>query len=62
MYRKENKMEKSNLEKFFEKTGKEFGLSPVRHNYPLLIDFKKISILEEIRALLIDVKGKMKSL
>lgn len=55
-------MEKNKIETFFEKTGKEFDLVPARHNHKLIIDLKQLLLLEEIRALWIDVKGKMKSL
>jgi hypothetical protein len=45
---------------FFEKAGIEFQMSPAKHNRGILLELKKVSTLEEIRALLIDVRGKMK--
>ena len=45
------------VEGFFEKAGIEFQLSPARHNRELLLELKKVAALEEIRGLLIDIKG-----
>jgi hypothetical protein len=51
----------SKVERFFEKAGSEFQISPARHNRELLLELKKVATLKEIRDLLIDVRGKRKS-
>ena len=59
-------MEKPNIpanktESFFQLAGQEFQLNPAPHNRMLLIELKKLQALEDIRSLLIDIKGKIKS-
>ncbi|MBT3368063.1 MAG: hypothetical protein HN416_12985 [Nitrospina sp.] len=54
-------MDQSKVESIFETLGKEFTLSPVKHNYKILVDLKTLSLLTEIKALLIDLNGKIES-
>ena len=53
-------MDKTKVEHIFETLGKEFNLSSAKHNYNILRDLKTISLLTEIKALLIDLSGKVK--
>ena len=50
----------SKVDGFFERAGIEFQLSPAKHNRGILLELKKVATLEEIRGVLIDIKGKMK--
>ncbi len=54
--------EQNKIDRIFENLSNEFGMNPsATHNRPLLLELEKLSVLEEIRALLIDVKGKIKT-
>ena len=54
-------MDQSKVDSIFETLGKEFALSPVKHNYKILVDLKTICMLEDIKGLLIDLNGKVKT-
>jgi hypothetical protein len=54
-------MDQSKVDKIFETLGKEFDLSSAKHNYNILRDLKTLSLLADIKGLLIDLSGKVKT-